>query len=102
MGRAFQGDPLLMHMLPDAVVREQLAYANFEPVVRLSMQTGEVWRHGGSVACWQPPGKHDPTEQEEREAGLDRVASVLGDAAVGRLADGLRAPRRALRSPAGA
>jgi GNAT superfamily N-acetyltransferase len=85
MSRAFQDDPLFVHMVPDRAERERLGYANFEPVVRLAMQTGEVWRHGGSVACWQPPGKHDPTEQEVRASGLDQVSSVLGEAAVGRL-----------------
>ena len=85
LGRSFQDDPLLVHMLPDPEQREQLGAANFEPVVRLAMQTGEVWRHGGSVACWQPPGKHHPTEDEVRSARLDQVASVLGEDAVGRL-----------------
>jgi GNAT superfamily N-acetyltransferase len=72
-------------MLPDAAVRERLSHANFEPVVRLSMQTGEVWRHGGSVACWQPPGKHHPSEQEVKAARLDQVPSILGEDAVARL-----------------
>jgi ribosomal protein S18 acetylase RimI-like enzyme len=87
LGRAFLDDPLLVHALPDYTERRALAAAHFTPVVRHALQFGEVRTAGGlaGVACWRHPGRHDPTDEELADSGLDQMAQLIGRDAEARL-----------------
>jgi GNAT superfamily N-acetyltransferase len=104
LGAAFQPDPLLRYTLPDDAERRRLAPAHFLPVVTLAHTVGEVWQAGdlGAVACWLPPGHHDPSPDEVAASGLDRMAELIGAEPAARI-DGVFAflaqRRRALAVP---
>lgn len=104
IGDAFQDDPLLVYTLPGDAERRRLAPAHFLPVVRLAHLTGEVVQTGdyGAVACWLPPGRHDPWPEDAAAAGLDRMAELIGAEPTERI-DGVFAflaeRRRALAVP---
>jgi len=85
LGRAFYDDPLLVYALPDPVQRRALAADHFEPIVRLSMLAGEVWRAQDAVACWCPPGSHQPDQEELVASGLDRMPELIGAEGAARL-----------------
>lgn len=92
LARAFQADPLAVHMIPDSEERAALLPMFYEAAVRVADRFGEVFVAGREVvgsALWFPPGLADvgPSHFEAVGAGdlpdrlppgaFDRFTSVI-------------------------
>jgi GNAT superfamily N-acetyltransferase len=86
VARAFDADPLLVHMLPDATLRARLGPVHLEPVVRMCCCYGEGWRTPAwdAIAAWMPPGTWPPDPEWVERCGFDRAAAAVGDEAMAR------------------
>src|SRR5205085_10245381 len=62
IARAFDEDPVLVHMLPYRPRRAQLGPLHVEPVVRMCVRHGSAWRTESfdAVAAWMPPDGWPP------------------------------------------
>lgn len=87
LARAFQDDPLQVHMLPDPVERAALSPAHFASILRHGQQFGEVLTTAGppqgAVVCLPPDG-WSVTPGRVAAAGLDQLPAIVGEAAAGR------------------
>jgi ribosomal protein S18 acetylase RimI-like enzyme len=65
LARAFQDDPLQVHVFPDADERAQRSRAQFCALVREGYLFGEVFTTAGltGVSVWMPPGRVTTAEQ---------------------------------------
>jgi GNAT superfamily N-acetyltransferase len=75
LGRAFADTPLMVHAIPEAGPRREVAPMLMRPGVRLARLLGEVWCTDdlAAVACWRRPGSGRPTEQQQRDAGFAQL-----------------------------
>ena len=57
LARAFQEDPVMLHLLPDPAARAKALPHLFRPVVRYGMRRGRVQAaaDGGAIAVWVDP-----------------------------------------------
>lgn len=72
LARAFQDDPLMVHLLPDPARRGRGLPGFLGGLARCCLRYGEVHAAPGlaGVACWLPPGKHATTWRHLRTGGL--------------------------------
>lgn len=87
LAAAFQDDPLQTYVFPDAHERAERSPAHFEPLLRYGLLFGEVWTTAGvpkGAAVWLGPDAWEITPERATSAGLDRLATVMGDAAADR------------------
>jgi GNAT superfamily N-acetyltransferase len=98
IARAFDADPLLCHMLPDARERARLGPVHIEPVVRMCARHGSAWRTEAfdAVAAWMTPEGWPPDPALVEDCGFDEARTAIGARAMARfdqlygLADGLQ------------
>lgn len=86
VARAFDADPLLVHMLEDATVRARLAPVHLAPVVRMCCSYGECWRtpDWDAVAAWMPPGAWPPDPEWVERCGFEQAVAAVGADAMAR------------------
>lgn len=86
VARAFDTDPLLVHMLPDGSQRALLGPVHMEPVVRMCCSYGECWRtpEWDAVAAWMPPGAWPPDPEWVERCGFEQAAAAVGPEAMAR------------------
>ena len=86
VGRAFDADPVLVHMLPDPARRARLARVHMEPVVRMCCRYGRCWRtpDWDAVAAWMPPGTWPPDPDWVERCGFEQAAAAVGPGAMAR------------------
>jgi ribosomal protein S18 acetylase RimI-like enzyme len=86
IARAFDQDPLLLHMLPDRGLRARLGPVHLEPVVRMCTRHGSAWRteEFDAVAAWMPPGGWPPEPALVEECGFAQAADAVGPEAMAR------------------
>lgn len=83
LARSFFEDPLTVYMFPDAGERERLLSSHFTPFVRYGHLFGEVHTTPtlDAVAVWLPPQAIEITPDRAARCGLDKVETVVGNAA---------------------
>jgi GNAT superfamily N-acetyltransferase len=86
LGCAFVGDPLMVHAIPDAGLRQRLMATHLAPGVRLARWLGEVWCTDDmtAVACWRRPDSGPPSASQLSQAGVDRLPAPIGARAASR------------------
>jgi GNAT superfamily N-acetyltransferase len=86
IARAFDDDPLLVHMLPDPQERARLGPAHLAPVVRMCTRHGSAWRTEDfdAVAAWMPPGSWPPDPSWVEECGFEEAREAVGEDAMAR------------------
>jgi GNAT superfamily N-acetyltransferase len=89
IARAFDADPLLVHMLPDPAQRARLGPVHLEPVVRMCTRHGSTWRTEAfdAVAAWMPPDGWPPDPALVEECGFEEAAEAVGTEAMARFND---------------
>jgi GNAT superfamily N-acetyltransferase len=89
IARAFDDDPLLVHMLPDAGERARLGPLHLEPVVRMCTRYGSTWRTEAfdAVAAWMPPEGWPPSPERIAASGFAEAGAAVGEEALGRFHD---------------
>jgi ribosomal protein S18 acetylase RimI-like enzyme len=89
IARAFDEDPLLVHMLPDPQERERLGPVHVAPVLRMCTRHGSTWRTESfdAVAAWMPPDAWPPDPVMTEECGYEEAAAVIGPEALARFRD---------------
>jgi GNAT superfamily N-acetyltransferase len=86
IARAFQDDPLMVYMHPDAGDRARLGPPHFAAVVRLGVGHGRAWRTPGfeAVSTWLAPGGWPPPGEALGAAGFGGLADAVGAEALER------------------
>lgn len=89
IARAFDEDPLLVHMFPDAGERARLGPVHLEPVVRMCALYGSSWRTEDfdAVAAWMPPNAWPPSSERIAACGFAEAGLAVGEAAFARFHD---------------
>jgi GNAT superfamily N-acetyltransferase len=89
IARAFDQDPLLVHMFPDDAERARLGPVHLEPVVRMCTLYGSTWRTEDfdAVAAWMPPDAWPPNSERVAACGFAEAGMAVGEAAFGRFHD---------------
>jgi GNAT superfamily N-acetyltransferase len=79
LARAFHGDPLEVHVFPDAEERARRSPAQFSALVREGHLFGEVFATAGltGVSVWMPPGRVTTAEQAAK-SGLHDLPRLMG------------------------
>ena len=96
LAEAFQDDPLQTYVLPDPQERARLSPARFAAAIWCGHLFGQVFTTSGApmgAAVCLPPGGHDMTLerlQRMREAGVLKLMTSMGPAAVKRLNEVLK------------
>ena len=87
LARAFQNDPLQIHVFPDAEERAQRSPAQFSALVREGYLFGEVFMIAGmtGISVWMPPGRVTTAEQAAA-SGFRELPRVMGNEAFMRFA----------------
>jgi ribosomal protein S18 acetylase RimI-like enzyme len=80
LGRAFEHDPLMLYLVPDARRRVGLLPAFFRIVLRYCLRYGIVYAAPdlAGVACCLPPGQTSPTLTRLTQIGLRGLPPRLG------------------------
>jgi GNAT superfamily N-acetyltransferase len=80
MARAFYDDPFLRYVLPIDADRQRLLPSFFLPLMRAGRMFGETYsiETAAGAAYWSRPGQH-LTDEQESEAGMTEVATILGE-----------------------
>jgi ribosomal protein S18 acetylase RimI-like enzyme len=79
LARAFQNDPLQVHVFPDPEERAQRSPALFSVLVREGCLFGEVFMTAGmtGISVWMPPG-HVITAEQAAASGMRDLPLVMG------------------------
>jgi GNAT superfamily N-acetyltransferase len=89
IARAFESDPLLVHMLPDPRQRARLGPVHLTPVVRMCTRHGRAWRTEAfdAVAAWMPPDGWPPDPAWVEDCAFEEAAESVGEEAMARFND---------------
>ncbi len=87
LARAFQDNPLLVHMSPGSDDRRRISPSFFSAFVRLGYLAGEVFTTPNveGVAVWFPPGVVDLDPDLMARAGVTELASAIGEEPLARI-----------------
>jgi ribosomal protein S18 acetylase RimI-like enzyme len=87
LARAFQNDPLQVHVFPDAQERAQRSPAQFSVLVRHGCLFGQVFATTGmtGISLWMPSGCVSTVEQAVA-SGLHELPRIVGNEAFARFA----------------
>ena len=87
LARAFQNNPLLVHMSPGSDDRRRISPSFFSASVRLGYLAGDVLATPNleGVAVWFPPGVVAPDPDLMAKAGVTELASSIGQQPLARI-----------------
>jgi GNAT superfamily N-acetyltransferase len=90
LARAFQNDPPLVYGIPNDADRCRILPLFMVPFLNYGNLFGEVYVTAAkpeSVAIWLPVENLDETPEEDHEAGIDTIPSIIGAEASARFAN---------------